>query len=129
MAQALEVGVHGEADLIEIATRLACEGYWEDIKQVMEVSKVFREDEQLWDAMKDEPGGGPRKKTRLIYAAWKGDLERLRFLLDRGARVNKGCVDDGMTALIWASQDGHLEVVCELCGRGADAGLLMALLL
>jgi len=33
MTQELEVGVHGESDLIEIATRLACEGYWEDIKQ------------------------------------------------------------------------------------------------
>jgi hypothetical protein len=41
MAQELEVGVHGEADLIEIATRLACEGYWQDIKQVMEVSRVI----------------------------------------------------------------------------------------
>jgi len=47
MAQELEAGVHGEDDLIEIATRLACEGYWEDIKQVMLVSKVFRYDEQL----------------------------------------------------------------------------------
>ena len=58
MTQELKPGVHGESDLIEIATRLACEGYWEDIKQVMEVSRVFRYDEQLWDAMKDETGGG-----------------------------------------------------------------------
>ena len=91
--------MHGESDLIEIATRLACEGYWEDIKQVMEVSRVFRYDEQLWDAMKDVPGHGEQRRTRLMYAAWKGDLERVRFLLDRGARVNKGCVHDGTTAL------------------------------
>ena len=79
MAQELEAGVHGEAELIEIATRLACEGYWQDIKQVMKVSKVFRYDEQLWDAMKDEPGGGTKGRTRLMYAAGQGDLERVCF--------------------------------------------------
>ena len=56
MAQELEAGVHNEADLIEIATRLACEGYWQDIRQLKLVSRVFRYDEQLWDAMKNEPG-------------------------------------------------------------------------
>jgi hypothetical protein len=35
-----------------------------------------------------------------MYAAWKGDLERVRFLLDRGARVNRVCVNDGRTALM-----------------------------
>ena len=124
MAQELEVGVHGEAELIEIATRLACEGYWEDIKQVMGVSRVFRYDEQLWDAMKDEPGGAEWKRTRLMYAAYASDLERVRFLLDRGARVNKGCVSDGMTALMWASLEGHLEVVRELCDRGGDVNIV-----
>ena len=88
MTQELEPGVHNESDLIEIATRLACEGYWQDIKQVMEVSRVFRYDEQLWDAMKDERGGDPvTGRTRLMYAAKKGDLERVRFLFDRGSRV------------------------------------------
>jgi hypothetical protein len=85
MAQELEIGVHGEADLIEIATRLACEGYWEDIKQVQLVSRVFRYDEQLWDAMKDETCG-EEGRTRLMYAALVDDLERLSFLLDRGAK-------------------------------------------
>ena len=42
MAQELEAGVHGEADVIEIATRLACEGHWEDIKQVMECPGVHQ---------------------------------------------------------------------------------------
>ena len=120
MTQELEPGVHGESDLIEIATRLACEGYWEDIKQVMEVSRVFRYDEQLWDAMKDERGGGAKGRTRLMFAAGVGDLEHVRFLLDRGARVNKGRINDGLTALMAASENGHLEVVHELCGRGAN---------
>jgi hypothetical protein len=121
MAQELEPGVHGEADLIEIATRLACEGYWQDIKQVMEVSRVFRYDEQLWDAMKDEPGGSKYKRTRLMYAAWVGDLERARFLLDRGARVNRGSsfapwysTFPGFNALMGASHEGHLDVVSAL---------------
>ena len=114
--QALEPGVHGEADLIEIATRLACEGYWQDIKHVMGVSRVFRYDEQLWDAMKDEPGGGPEGRTRLMYATGKGDLERVRFLLARGARVDKTNIL-GATPLHCASS---LEVVRELCNKGAN---------
>ena len=67
--------------MIEIATRLACEGYWEDIKQLMEVSKVFRYDEQLWDAMKDEPGGGKRKRTRLIMLLGKVTWSACAFCL------------------------------------------------
>ena len=120
MAQELEVGVHNESDLIEIATRLACEGYWQDIKQVMEVSKVFRYDEQLWDAMKDEPGGGKWRRTRLMFATLEGDLERVHFLLDRGARVNKECLIDGGTALMIAAQYGHLKIARLLLDRGAN---------
>ena len=118
MAQELEVGVHGEADLIEIATRLACEGYWQGIKQVMEVSRVFRYDEQLWDAMKDEPGVGDLRRTRLMYAARKGDLVRVCFLLARGARVNTAGIE-GSSPLMFAAYGGHLEVVRALCEGGA----------
>ena len=72
MAQELEVGVHGEADLIEIATRLACEGFWQDIKQLVLVSRVFRSDAQLWEVIKDEPGRGERLRTWLMYASMTG---------------------------------------------------------
>jgi ankyrin repeat protein len=130
MAQELEVGVHNEDDLL--ITRLACEGYWQDIKQVMLVSRVFRYDEQLWDAVKDEPGTGKGKRTRLIYAARMGDLERVRFLLARGARVENGCTfgiyttHTGYTPLMGTSEEGHLEVVRVLCEKSADVNAACA---
>ena len=43
----------------------------------------------------------------------------MRFLLDRGARVNKGCLIDGGTALMIAAQYGHLEIARLLLDKGA----------
>ena len=81
---------------------------------MVQLNKAFWWDEQIWDAFKDVRGVGKEGKTRLMYAAMKGDLERFRFLLNRGSRVNSGFVDDGCTALMGGSQNGHLEVVREL---------------
>ena len=100
--------------------------------------------------MKDVPGVGTRKRTRLAYAVHVNDLERVRFLLARGARVNKAnllgstplyfarsrevvrelCAKgadmnatqsiDGSTALMWASLAGQPKIVRELCERGCQ---------
>ncbi len=83
------------------------------------MNKAFWWDEQIWDALKDVPGGGKEGRTRLMYAAIEGNLERVHFMLDRGARVDNVCVNDGWTALMVASLAGHLKVVIELCERGA----------
>ena len=34
--------------------------------------------------------------------------------------MNIATTDEGLTALMLASQDGHLEVVTELCEKGAN---------
>ena len=52
-----------------------------------------------------------------MWCAWKGDVARTRWLLERGARVDAG-TKDGTTALMGACEDGHLEIVRELLGRG-----------
>ncbi|CAA9993381.1 unnamed protein product, partial [Nesidiocoris tenuis] len=52
--------------------------------------------------------------TPLVYAAWKGYTAMVRFLLDRGARVNE------FGPLIYAAKSNHEEIVIELLGRGAD---------
>ena len=55
-----------------------------------------------------------------MWCAKKGDLARVQWLLERGARVNVGAAADGYTALMNAADKGHLEVVRELLVRGAN---------
>ena len=46
-------------------------------------------------------------------------MEVARLLLDKGANVN-ACMDDGYTALMAASQQGHLSTVKLLLASGAN---------
>ena len=56
----------------------------------------------------------------LIEAAKKGDLEKVKPLLDNGAQVNHQD-QYGMTALLWASINGHADVVGRLLAQeGVD---------
>lgn len=64
--------------------------------------------------------GGHLQIPQLVFAAIKADLKRARFLLARGARVNKSCAFYEYTALMHASEGGHLEVVRELYEKGAN---------
>ena len=50
--------------------------------------------------------------TPLHYAS---SLEVVRELCHKGANVNAACFDDGLTPLMWASQEGYLGIVRELC--------------
>jgi hypothetical protein len=73
-----------------------------------------------------------KKDNALIRAAAKGDVDGVRKTLSSGALVNSyhidGCVgfgDDasGYTALMWASQAGHVGVVKLLIESKADLNL------
>src|SRR5687768_6052964 len=55
----------------------------------------------------------------LVTAAGKGDLSRVKALLDANANVNVKA-DGGTTALIAASQNGYEEVVQMLLAAKAD---------
>ncbi len=46
----------------------------------------------------------------LIDAAEKGQIERVKALLEAGADVNAKA-NDGRTALMWAEDSGHNEIV------------------
>jgi ankyrin repeat protein len=79
---------------------------------------------------------GPQGRTPLIEAAINGHLSVVKFLVERGADVNK--VDaDGSSALLAAASGGHLPIVEYLIEHGADInqtdksneGLLINLLL
>lgn len=55
----------------------------------------------------------------LILAAYKGHLEIVRLLLNKGANVNAAQMFDGGTSLMIACWNGHLEIVDELLKNGA----------
>lgn len=57
--------------------------------------------------------------TDLIRAARYGDAAAVKLLMGQGAKINErdGC---GMTALMYASQEGHAEIVGFLIENGAD---------
>jgi ankyrin repeat protein len=64
-----------------------------------------------------------------MYSAKRGDTERLKWLLARGANPNlqglAGCSADFLasingSALLWASMSGHIECVRSLLAAGAD---------
>lgn len=56
---------------------------------------------------------------QLIVTASKGDASTVLFLLGKGANVN-ATADNGISALMYASQNGHLSVVKTLVANGAD---------
>jgi ankyrin repeat protein len=58
--------------------------------------------------------------VELIRAARENNLQEVSRLLSVGANVNNAKHYDDMTPLHWASLYGHVQVVIELLGHGAD---------
>lgn len=63
---------------------------------------------------------GEGSDTPLTGAARRGHTEVARFLLEKGADVNKGRDHDGWTALRGAAQRGHKDTVQLLLDNGAN---------
>jgi len=63
-----------------------------------------------------------RREMAFRYAAGYGQLEIVRFLLDRGVPVDAHS-GDGETALFYAVLGGHVEVVRLLLEHGARPGM------
>jgi ankyrin repeat protein len=57
--------------------------------------------------------------TALMCAAFGGDLESVRFLLERGADA-RARTETGLTNLIWAALSGNADIVELLLDQGAD---------
>jgi ankyrin repeat protein len=58
--------------------------------------------------------------TALIGAAYRGNIDAVRFLLANKANPNVADDKDGRTALIVATMEGHTEIVRALLSSGAD---------
>ena len=66
---------------------------------------------------------GEHKITPLMKAAWDGQPDIIRILLDAGAKVNAQATDTGETALLNAVSQGNLEIVQMLLEAKADVSL------
>jgi hypothetical protein len=60
--------------------------------------------------------------TALVVAAFEGNADIAKLLLDKGAQVNAK-TDNGLTAIMVAADGGHFDVVKLLLNRGADANV------
>ena len=100
-------------------TRCAENGFGRDVEAAASLlCRESREEVQTWAAINDLPHG-PHDRTRLMHAAFTGRVARLRWLLARGARLERRDVH-GKTALMWAAAGGSLEAVRALADAGAD---------
>ena len=65
---------------------------------------------------------GQGSEEALLKAARTGDAEHVKVILRSPAGLNLNCRGswDGMTALHWAVEKGHMEVVQALVAAGAD---------
>lgn len=86
---------------------------------VLSCNAAWRE-EQLWAALVRVQFGAARR-THLMHAAWKGDAERLKWLLARAAPAAQLALadKDGRTALSWAACGGSAAAVSVLVDAGA----------
>ena len=103
-----------EDTLFRVITCLANEGY--NVNNVLQTNKAFWNDEQIWDAMKNKCGA--EGMTPLMYNAWKGDTERLSWLLKRTPKLDVK-MDGGSTALSLACYYKHATIAKMLLDKGA----------
>jgi len=93
-----------------------------DARATVSLCRATAAEERFWSAM-SRVHHGPRERTALMYAADRGDVARVSWLLARGApRDARDCGDE--TALYRASAHGHAIVVSTLLteGAGVDVG-------
>ena len=93
-------------------------GFAEDLRWAAGLCRTTWAEEQLWDGLVNVQRGR-QKRTHLMYASMKGDVERVRWLLARGAPME--LKDNyGHTALYLAAICNRAEVARVLIAAGAD---------
>jgi ankyrin repeat protein len=106
-----------EPSFINILFIAALSGYKEDANPFNALSHETWDNVMLWATIKDLQHG-PFQRTRLMYAAKTGNVQRVKWLLARGALLDLRSIG-GMSALDHGCREGKLEVVQELVAHGA----------
>jgi ankyrin repeat protein len=106
-----------ETTFVFILFVAALAGFKEDANRFLLLSHATWDDVRLGAVVKDIQHG-PKQRTRLMFAAQAGKVNRMRWLLARGARPELKDAD-GMTALDHACKAGQLEAVQVLVAHGA----------
>ena len=104
-----------------------------------DLCRATRGEEALWGALAAVPRG-PFGRTSLMYAAFSGDVARVKFLVKCGNTLEARDFQDlrgqtrgfrgkfygegNRTALHWASEGGHAGCVAALVEAGADVHAL-----
>ena len=133
-AAAAAPGAHETPTLLDVAWIVAknvyaadvwrccglCREMWRWIEPELsgEDAARVRRNHPFWQAIINLPHSEYRT-TRLILAAVRGDLARVEELIAWHADLH-ATVIWGKTALMYASTNGHVEVVCALLAAGAS---------
>jgi len=100
-----------------VASCVANSGFCAEALALSKTCKGVWSYEPLWGAIKDNCGT-EFVRTRLMYCARYGDVERAKWLLARGADMSRQSAQ-GYTALHYAAYYGQNEMVKLLCAAGA----------
>jgi hypothetical protein len=93
-------------------------GFAYDLRQCAGLCRATWNEEALWDGLV-HVRRGMTQYSHLMYAAKCGDVVRVRWLLSRGAPTELTSWI-GSTAIMFASQFGHIEVIRVLLVAGAN---------
>ena len=90
---------------------------WADeCRYVKDLCRATRAETGLWSAMA-RVDYGRKKHTLLMFEARRGRLDRVQWLLARGAPRDARDFS-GWTALLWVSAKGHTDIVRALRDAG-----------
>jgi len=102
-----------------LTTILAQQGFTNAAKSLRNVTRSGRGDTRLQEVLQSTAEAhAATGKTELMYAAFKGDIPKIKSLIKSGGKVH-AADSFGRTALVWAVEGDHAQVIHLLCQKGA----------
>ena len=106
----------GPPDLL--ATILAQRGFTNAAKSLRNVTRSGRGDTHLQGILQlTAAADAATGKTELMYAAFKGDIPKIKSLIKSGGKIH-AADSFGRTVLEWAIEGDHAQVIHLLCQKG-----------